>query len=113
MKEDSDIVIVFCSFAQCLAGYREIELARPAFGSSEHPMLMSGSWERGARMTVYLDSQQAWASEDTLTSLAYGAAFNVHTQLLQVKEYSTFTLLTSPSPSPKPLRVKSKRGKGN
>ena len=88
-KEDSDIVIVFCSFAQCLAGYREIELARPALGSSEHPMLMSGSGERRARRTVYLDSQQAWASEDTLTSLAYGAAFNVHTQLLQVKEYST------------------------
>ena len=105
-KEDSDIVIVFCSFAQCLAGYRKIELARPAFGSgsSDHPMLMSGSGVRGARMTVYLDSQQAWASEDTLTSLAYGAAFNVHTQLLQVKEYSTFTftLLTSPSPSPSP-----------
>lgn len=95
-KEDSDIVIVFCSFAQCLAGYKEVELARPALGSgsSDHPMLMSG--ERGARMTVYLDSQQAWASEDTLTSLAYGAAFNVHIQLLQVKEYSTFTALNNP-----------------
>jgi len=83
-KEDSDIVIVFCSFAQCLAGYKEVELARPALGSesSDHPMLMSG--ERGARMTVYLDSQQAWAGENTLTSLAYGAAFNVHIQLLQV-----------------------------
>ena len=102
-KEDSDIVIVFCSFAQCLAGYREIELARPALGSPDHPMLMSGSGEMGPRRTVYLDSQQAWASEDTLTSLAYGAAFNVHTQLLQVKEYSIFTLLTSPSPGPKPL----------
>ena len=81
-KDEAEVVIVFCSFAQCLAGHREGELARPAPGSSAHLMPMSG--ERGPRMAVYLDSQQAWAGEDTLASLAYGAAFNVHVQLLQV-----------------------------
>ena len=81
-KDEAEIVIVFCSFVQCLAGHREGELARPAPGSPGHPMVMSG--ERGARMAVYLDSQQAWAGEDTLATLAYGAAFNVHIQLLQV-----------------------------
>ena len=81
-NDEAEIVIVFCPFVQCLAGHREGELARPAPGSPGHPMVMSG--ERVARMAVYLDSQQAWAGEETLATLAYGAAFNVHIQLLQV-----------------------------
>ena len=70
-ESEAEIVIVFCSFAQCLAGHREVELARPAPGSG--------------RITVYLDTQQAWATGDTLAALTYGAAFNVHIQLLQVR----------------------------
>ena len=35
-------------------------------------------------MTIFLDSDQAWADQDTLALLTYGAAFSVHTQLLQV-----------------------------
>ena len=69
--DEAEVVIVFCPLAQCLPGHREEEIARPALGA-------------GARRTVYLDTQQAWASEDTLATLSYGAAFNVHTQLLQV-----------------------------
>ena len=72
--DEAEVVIVFCPLAQCLPGHREEEIARPALGAGE----------AGARMTVYLDTQQAWASEDTLATLSYGAAFNVHTQLLQV-----------------------------
>ena len=69
--DEAEVVIVFCPLAQCLPGHREEEIARPALGA-------------GARRTVYLDTQQAWASEDTLATLSYGAAFNVHIQLLQV-----------------------------
>ena len=54
--------------------YRAEEIARPALGSGE----------AGAKMTIFLDSDQAWADQDTLAALTYGAAFNVHTQLLQV-----------------------------
>ena len=54
--------------------YRAEEIARPA----------PGSGEAGAKMTIFLDSDQAWADQDTLALLTYGAAFSVHTQLLQV-----------------------------
>merc|ERR1712106_796564 len=35
-------------------------------------------------MTLYLDSEQSWADESTLSGLSYGGAMHLQVQLLQV-----------------------------
>jgi len=53
-------------------GHTEEELARPVFD------------ETTGKMLIHLDTMQSWADKNTLAGLTYGAAFNLHVQLLQV-----------------------------
>jgi len=53
-------------------GYTDEELARPEYDETTETMI------------IRLDSNQSWADKNTLASLTYGAAFNLHVQLLQV-----------------------------
>ena len=53
-------------------GYTDEELARPEYDETTETMI------------IRLDSNQSWADKNTLASLTYGAAFNLHIQLLQV-----------------------------
>ena len=57
-------------------GYTDEELARPEYDESTETMI------------IRLDSNQSWADKNTLASLTYGAAFNLHIQLLQVDKNS-------------------------
>ena len=83
--DDVNVVIKFCELRKCLEHgnlmgnfigdrkYGEEELARPVMNQ-----------DNGV-LTIYLDSQQAWADNNTLSALTYSAGFSFHTQLLQVK----------------------------
>ena len=82
--DDVNVVIKFCELRKCLEHgnllgnfigdrkYGEEELARPVMNQ-----------DNGV-LTIYLDSQQAWADDKTLSALTYSAGFSFHTQLLQV-----------------------------
>jgi len=70
--DTADVMIIFCDLSQCLDDHGAEEMARPVYNSNT------------GVMTIYLDSLQSWADSDTLSSLTYGANFNVHVQLLQV-----------------------------
>ena len=70
-EAEADVIIIFCDLRDCIAdNYSEEMLARPVVSP-------------GGKTLIFLDSQQAWADADTLSSHTY-AAFNNHVQLLQV-----------------------------
>ena len=69
-EADSDIEIVFCDLAECVPDHSDEELARPV--------------REDGRVTLYLDSQQSWADETTLSQLSYGGVMHLQVQLLQV-----------------------------
>ena len=78
IADRSDIELVFCPLSSCLPHHSPEQLARPVYNSTTD------------RLTIYLDSQQAWADETELAALSYGA-LQLRTQLLQVIYLSTVT----------------------
>lgn len=70
--DNADVMVVFCDMDECVKDRGVEEVVRPVMDSAT------------GVITIYLDSQQSWADQDNLAALAYGAAFDVHMQLLQV-----------------------------
>ena len=71
--DTADVLVVFCDMDKCVKDRGEEEVARPERDPAT------------GIITIYLDSQQSWADQDNLAAMAYGAAFDVHMQLLQVE----------------------------
>ena len=83
--DDVNVIIKFCELRTCLEHgnlmgnfigdrkYGQEELARPVINKDD------------GFLTIYLDSHQAWANDNTLAALTYSAGFDAHTQLLQVQ----------------------------